>query len=153
MPKQIKRADLFTYIESELKAIEPDLADAKMNEYGRADKAADWALLSRLYLNAEVYTGTARYTDAATNAKKVIDAGYSLKTNYADLFKADNNLNNPEVILSINYDAANTQNYGGTTFIVNSSINGDMGVASFGVPSGGWSGNRAKPTLPLCFPT
>lgn len=151
LPKQIKRADLFTYIESELKAIEPDLADARMNEYGRADKAAEWTLLSRLYLNAEVYTGTARYADAETYAKKVIDAGYSLKTKYADLFKADNNVNNPEVILSINYDAANTQNYGGTTFLVNGDINGDMNVASFGVPSGGWGGNRAKPTLPALF--
>ncbi len=151
LPPQIKRADLFTYIESELLAIEPDLADARTNEYGRADKAADWALLSRLYLNAEVYTGTARYADAATYAKKVIDAGYSLKPNYGDLFRADNNVNNPEVILSVNYDALNSQNYGGTTFIVNSSINGDMNVASFGVPSGGWGGNRAKPTLPTLF--
>ena len=151
LPPQIKRADLFTYIESELKAIEPDLADPRMNEYGRADKAAEWALLSRLYLNAEVYTGTARYTDAATYAKKVIDAGYQLEPKYQNLFRADNNVNNPEVILSINYDALNTQNYGGTTFIVNSSINGDMGTASFGVPSGGWGGNRAKPTLPALF--
>ncbi len=151
LPKQIKRADLFAYIESELKAIEPDLADARTNEYGRADKAAEWSLLARLYLNAEVYTGTARYTDAATYAKKVIDAGYQLETKYKNLFLADNNVNNPEVILSINYDGANTQNYGGTTFIVNGDINSDMNVASFGVPSGGWGGNRAKPSLPALF--
>ena len=53
-PQQIQRADLFKYIESELKAIEADLAEPKANEYGRADKAAAWALLARLYLNAEV---------------------------------------------------------------------------------------------------
>ncbi len=152
LPKQIKRADLFTYIESELKAIESDLADPRTNEYGRADKAADWALLARLYLNAEVYTGTARYADAITYAKKVIDADYQLDPKYQNLFLADNNVNNPEVILSINYDGTNTQNYGGTTFIVNGDINTDMNVASFGVPSGGWGGNRAKPTLPALFP-
>jgi hypothetical protein len=151
LPPQISRDSLFGYVESELKAIEPDLLDARTNEYGRVDKGADWALLARLYLNAEVYTGTARWADAATYAKKVIDAGYQLKTNYNELFLADNNVNNPEMILPINYDALNTQTYGGTTFIVNASINTDMGTDKFGVPSGGWGGNRAKPTLPNLF--
>src|SRR5882724_256236 len=39
LPKQILRKDLFTYIESELKAIDADLATPKANEYGRADQA------------------------------------------------------------------------------------------------------------------
>lgn len=153
LPKQISRADLFAYIESELKAIEPDLADPRTNEYGRADKAADWALLARIYLNASVYTGTDRSADALTYAEKVIKAGYSLKPVYKELFYADNNINNPEVILSINYDALNTQNYGGTTFLVNSAINGDMDPASFGVPSGGWGGNRTTSGLTDLFPS
>ena len=152
-PKQISRADLFAYIEGELKAIETDLADARTNEYGRADKGAEWALLARIYLNAKVYTGTDHSADALTYAEKVIDAGYSLKTDYKKLFYADNNVNNPEVILSINYDALNTQNYGGTTFLVNSAINGDMNPAAFGVPSGGWGGNRTTANLPDLFPS
>src|SRR5699024_5645567 len=76
LPEQISRVALFDYIESELKDIESDLAPPRSNEYGRSDQAADWALLSRMYLNAEVYTGTPRYTDAITYAKKIIDAGY-----------------------------------------------------------------------------
>ncbi len=151
LPRQISRDSLFQYVQSELLAIEPDLKDARTNEYGRADKAADWALLARLYLNAEVYTGTPHYDSASIYAKKVIDAGYQLAPNYKDLFLADNNVNNQEIILSVNYDALYTQNYGGTTFIVNSSINTDMNPASFGVPSGGWGGNRAKPSLPNLF--
>lgn len=151
LPKQISRDSLFQYIQSELLAIEPDLKDARTNEYGRADKAADWALLARLYLNAEVYTGTAHYDSAAIYAKKVIDAGYQLAPDYKNLFLADNDVNNQEIILPINYDALKTQNYGGTTFIVNSSINTDMNPSSFGVPSGGWGGNRAKPSLPNLF--
>jgi len=153
LPSQISRADLFNYIESELLAIEPDLADARTNEYGRADKAADWALLARIYLNAKVYTGTERNADALGYAEKVINAGFSLKTDYTKLFRADNNIDNPEVILSINYDALNTQNYGGTTFLVNSAINGDMNPKSFGVPSGGWGGNRTTENLPDLFPS
>ena len=68
-----------TYIESELKAIETQLKPAKTNEYGRVDAAAAWALLAKLYLNAEVYTGTPKYTEAVTYCNKVIAvAGYSL---------------------------------------------------------------------------
>jgi hypothetical protein len=151
-PKQITRAKLFDYVESELKAIEPDLKDAKANEYGRADKGADWALLARLYINAQVYTGTAKNTEAITYASKVINAGYSLKSKYADLFLADNDKNNNETILSINYDGQKGTNYGGTTFLINAGINAEMNPTSFGVPSGGWGGNRTRQNLPALFP-
>lgn len=151
LPPQIKRADLFKYIESELKRADSSLATPNQNEYGRADQAAAWALLARMYLNAEVYTGQKRYTDAITYAKKVIDADYSLMPEYENLFLADNNKNNPEVILSLNYDGEKTQNYGGTTFLVNSAVNVDMDPASFGIPGGGWGGNRSTKNLPLLF--
>jgi len=151
-PKQTTRAALFSYVESELKAIEGDLAAPRANEYGRADKGADWALLARLYLNAQVYTGTAKYTEAITYSTKVITGGYALKTNYKDLFLADNNLNNPETILSINYDGTRGTNYGGTTFLINAAINGDMNPTSYGVPNGGWGGNRTRQNLPALFP-
>ena len=113
LPKQKSRADLFTYIESELKAIETDLAEAKTNEYGRADKAAAWALLARIYLNANEYTGAAKNTEAITYAKKVIGAGYTLISDYTKLMRADNHLNTSEFILTINYDGLKTQNWGG----------------------------------------
>jgi len=151
-PKQTTRAALFSYIESELKAIEGDLADPRSNEYGRADKGADWALLARLYLNAQVYTGTAKYTEAITYSSKVIGAGYALKANYKDLFLADNNVNNNETILTINYDGVRGTNYGGTTFLINAAINADMSPATYGVPSGGWGGNRTRQNLPALFP-
>ena len=54
LPKQITRGNLFNYVESELKAIDGELASAKTIEYGRVDQAAAWALLARLYLNSEV---------------------------------------------------------------------------------------------------
>ncbi|MEO7211484.1 RagB/SusD family nutrient uptake outer membrane protein [Mucilaginibacter sp.] len=151
IPSQIKRADLFTYIESELKAIEPLLVDAKQNEYGRADKAAANALLARLYLNAEVYTGQARYTEAITAAQKVISSGYTLNPKYANLFLGDNNVNNPETILALNYDGVNSQTYGGTTYLINAAISAALDPKTFGVPNGGWSGMRATKNLPLLF--
>ena len=151
-PKQIQRAALFSYVESELKAIEGDLAEPRANDYGRADKGADWALLARLYLNAQVYTGAAKYTEAITYSSKVIAASYQLKNNYLDLFKGDNDKNNAENILTINYDGVKGTNYGGTTFLINAAINADMDPASFGVPNGGWGGNRTRQNLPALFP-
>lgn len=150
-PRQATRAELFAYIESELKAIETELPAPRGNEYGRADRAAAWALLARMYLNAEVYTGTARYTDAITYSKKVIDAGYALKADYRHLMLADNNLNNNEFIFTINYDGAKTQGYGGTTFLVHASIGGSMAAVNFGV-NGGWSGLRTTKALVNKFP-
>lgn len=152
IPPQIERKDLFIYIESELKAIDADLLPPRQNEYGRADQAGAWALLSRLYLNAEVYTGTAHYTDAITYAGKVIDAGFELMPHYANLFMSDNNLNNPEIILPIAYDAINSQNYGGTTFLICSAhgTNADDNK-QVGIPGGGWLGNRPTKNLPLVF--
>ena len=151
-PKQITRSALFSYVESELKAIESELPAVKTNDYGRADQGADWALLARLYLNAQVYTGTAKYTEAITYASKVINGGYALKANYADLFNLENTNANNETILSINYDGNKGTNYGGTTFLINAAISGDMNPASFGVPNGGWLGNRTRQNLPALFP-
>lgn len=153
LPEQISRKDLFDYVESELKDIADNnlLKDARTNEYGRADKGAAWALLARLYLNAEVYTGTAKYNEAATYAEKVINGGYSLKNEYEQLFLANNNINNPEVILSINYDGENTCNFGGTTFLINCGSNSDYqadyadALKHYGIrDNANWSGYRAR---------
>ena len=83
LPPQIQRADLFTYIESELLDILDEMAEPNADPvvyYGRADRAAAWMLLAKLYLNAEVYTGTARYSDALTYVNNVIGSGYSIDT-------------------------------------------------------------------------
>lgn len=153
LPKQIKRAELFNYIESELKDLIDNnlLKEARSNEYGRADKGAAWALLARMYLNAKVYTGVEKYSEAAAAAEKVIKAGYSLKGDYETLFLADNDRNNPEVILSINYDGNKTRNFGGTTFLINCGSNGGYQttyadkLVHYGIyDNANWSGYRAR---------
>jgi hypothetical protein len=150
-PPQGTRSEVFDYIETELKDIEAGMPAPRSNEYGRADKGAVWALLARLYLNAQVYTGTARFTDAIAYAKKVIDGGYSLVSNYQWLMLADNNLNTNEFIFSINYDGLKTQGYGGTTFLTHASVGGKMPPTASGV-AGGWSGIRATKNLVSLFP-
>lgn len=151
LPVQTTRAALFSYIEGELKAIDPLLVAPGKNEYGRADQAAAWALLARIYLNAQVYTGTGKYTEAITYAQKVIGAGYTLIPKYINLMLADNNVNNTEAIFTINYDGAKTQGYGGTTFLKNASLGGSMPSSLYGT-SQKWGGIRVTKNLVSLFP-
>lgn len=150
-PPRIERAALFTYVENELKDLENLLKDPRTNDYGRADKAAVWMLLSKLYLNAEVYTGQSKYAEARTYAEKIINAGYSLKPNYGELFLADNNVANNEVIFSINFDGLRTRTFGGTSYIIHAGVGGTMKPADFGINSG-WGGLRSTKNIVSLFP-
>lgn len=151
-PKQIMASDLFVYIESELLACQDDLLDPFVGydtkNYGRATKAAAWSLLSRLYLNAEVYTGTAKYTECITYSKKVIDAGYELEPVYANMFTADNGTSK-EMIFPIRYEGADTQTWGGMTFLICSTV--PSALQSDINAQGAWQGNRARPSLLSIF--
>lgn len=135
------RVELYNFVESELKDIEGKIAPS--NTYGRATQAAVQMLLSKLYLNAEVYTGTAKYSDAATYASKVINSGvYQLESNFLKNFRADNNTSK-EIIFPLIADASNSQSFGNTTYIVNGSLNATtMTLATYGATEG-WGGHRA----------
>jgi hypothetical protein len=147
-PKQIQRADLFNYVVSELHSIETKLGAPKFS-YPEADQAACWMLLARLYLNAEVYTGTAKWDSCKIYCDKVINSGvYSLATNYRQNFSADNDGNhNPEMIFAWEQDGVSTQGYVGTTFIIESCSDATYIRAErfHGLTSNtDWNGNRTK---------
>lgn len=150
-PEQIERTDLFNFVVSELKAIEEDLASpAATSISSQANKAAAWMLLSRLYLNAEVYTGTAKWDSCKIYADKVIaDGTYSLADDYRHNFSADNGFEdgNPEMIFAWEQDGVNTQGYVGSTFIIESSSDPVYVRAEdfHGLTSNtNWNGNRAR---------
>ena len=148
-PNQIQRADLFIFLEEELKDIEPILANARTNERGRPDKAAAWALLSRMYLNAKTYTGQERNTDAITYTRKIIDQGYTLESNYEWLMLGDNDLNTNEFIFTINYDNTNE-----TWYSTNFLALGPAGVpAAINGMSNSWQSFRFTEQIPALFPT
>jgi hypothetical protein len=154
VPPYKKGADLFTYIESELKAV--DAAGLLLKPravYARADQAVCWTLLTKLYLNAKVYTGTDHSTDAITYANKVLAAGYTLSPNYSWLFLADNDRTaaRNEVIFPIAFDGIKTQTYGGMTYLVHAPVGGRVSPDSIGI-NGGWGGLRTKPALINLFP-
>lgn len=172
-PQQIKRADLWKWLEKELLEIEPLMSapEAKTStnkNYGRADKAAVWMLLARLYLNSQVYTGTPHYTEAATYAKKVIDSPYRLYTTptgnypaYQKLFMGDNGESGAsvEAILPILQGTSSqyktgtfTWSFGCTLYLI-AATSGDKMFNDPNNPSaingtnGHWAGVRARSQL------
>jgi len=161
LPQQSSRTELFNFVETELLAIIDNLLPSGSNEYGRVDQVAAWALLSKLYLNAEVWTGTSRYEDCVNYSNEVINSTYNINTNdangngtaYDELFLADNDTNGAqnEFIFTANFDGLNSQTYGGTTFLVHAAIGGSMPANEFGV-NGGWGGLRTTKNLVNKFP-
>ncbi|NDV63696.1 RagB/SusD family nutrient uptake outer membrane protein [Bacteroides sp. 224] len=151
-PAQLSREELFNWIESELTTIESDLPEPRTT-YGRADKAALNALLARMYLNAEVYTGKERYTDCITACKKVIASGYLLADSYANLFKADNGENGDsrkEIIFPICFDGNTTQSYAMAAIILGSRGSSEFSLEEDGVGDG-WDGFRGTQNLVNLF--
>lgn len=165
-PVQYTRAQVFDFIEGELLAIIGENKDDKDyilaenmphrngdERYGRVDEAAAWLLLARLYLNAEVYTGKARWDDADKYAQKVIGSNYQLNTTgssvpveltepgtthtqpdvwefsaYQMLFMGDNDRTTAayEAIFPILSDGARTTSWGVSLFLIASTHDGDM---------------------------
>lgn len=147
-PEIATRSQLFEYVETELLEIIPLLGEPGFS-YPQADKGAAWMLLARLYLNAEVYTGTARWADCIDYSTQVIESGaYSLADDYRQNFSADNDYNsNPEMIFAWEQDGTHVQGYIGTTFIIESSSDAQYVRAEdyHGLTENtNWNGNRAR---------
>ena len=140
---EINRQEIFDFVEEELLAVVPELKEPMANDYARVDKGVAWMILAKVYLNAEVYTGTARYADALEYSEKVINGGYSLTDEYVDNFRADNDTNGAqnEIIFPIPADENFSQSFGPTTVMTNGAVgsieeNGD----NLGVTPTAWGG-------------
>lgn len=101
-----KRADVFNFIESELKAVLPNLsANVDNSTYGRPTKYCAFAILAKMYLNAQVYTGTARNADAVSMCDSIIQSDkFELESNYKAMFNINNGPAIKEFIFAIPYD-------------------------------------------------
>jgi hypothetical protein len=142
-PAQAARADIYNYIVQELTEIIPLLPPAGPSTYGRANQIAGHMLLAKVYLNAEVYTGTPAWDQALTEINAVIAGPFTLNPRWRYNFLADNHTSN-EIIFPVTQDGRNTQNWGGTTFLVHAGCGGGIDHNSLGV-NGCWAGFRMKP--------
>jgi starch-binding outer membrane protein, SusD/RagB family len=155
-PAQKTRAEVFAYIESELKDLETKLKASKTNEYGRVDQTAAKFLLAKIYLNSKVYTGVERYEETAKLCNEIISSsGYTFaEVPYRYMFSADNNKNGSqsEFIFPVVSDGnAIRATGGGMSFVLHASIGGSMDAAAQGM-NGGWQGIRTRREFVKIFP-
>ncbi len=127
--KRTSRSEVFSFIVDELTEVGNLLPEASDDtSYGSLTAGAAQLLLARLYLNSEVYTGTARWAEAKTAAEAVMGNNYyKFASSYEHLFMGDNDTNGAqrETVLPVVIDGGNNQ-WGNTTFLVAASYGYDM---------------------------
>ena len=151
IPQTYDRTQMFGYVTGELKAIAPLL---EKTNYGHANRGAAYALLARLYLNGETWTGTKYYDECITACQHVMDDGYSLEQDYSKLFNGDNHLRTNEIIFALACDGTNTTTWDATTFITCGEVlaNFEDYEDVWGTEgSGAWNNLRARPDLVNAF--
>lgn len=102
-PVVFTRAEAFEFIVKDLTEALPDLEDANLSDIYTVNKAFAHFLLAKLYINKEVYTGSADatdYTKVIENSDAVTAQGYTLDSDYFGIFLPDNSANQ-EIILAL----------------------------------------------------
>jgi len=106
IPKQSTRKEVFDFIVKDILDNAPLLSDKNdPTTYGRFNKWGAHTLLAKMYLNAEVYTGTPAWEKCIEQCNLVINsgAGYTLEATQKEVFKT-NNESSKEIIFAIPFD-------------------------------------------------
>lgn len=149
IPPTYDRAQLFEAVVADLKDAIPHLVPAASQVYGRLSREAGHMLLAKLYLNAEVYTGTGMWQECANECLEITKTINQLAPEYKYLFCATNDkyVGNGEIIWAIPQDANTLQTYGGTTYLSGGAYNAEVDRTPFGGGADGWNGARVRPEL------
>jgi len=107
-PYKVTREEIYNNIKNQVRNALPSLK-AIDNKY-MATRYMGFALLAKLYLNAEVYTGIPQWDSAGIYCDSIIHGPYSLATTVTSTFKTSNE-NEPEIIFSIPYDEDGFQGF------------------------------------------
>ena len=140
LPDQRTRQEVYEFTISELNESLPLLSEEVSPMYGRMNKWAAKALLAKIYLNAEVYTGTAQWDMVIQQADDIINSqSYSLDANYSDVFNWTNH-NSGEIIFAVPYDEI----YGQGASIHMKTLD-PLSRLVYNMSAGPWGGNCAVP--------
>ncbi len=140
LPQQKTRKQVYDFVVSELTEVTPLLAVDAAATYGRMNQWAARALLAKVYLNAEVYTGIPQWDGVIKAADEIIASNrYILEPNYTDVFNATNH-NSKEIIFAVPYDEI----YGQGSQIHMKTLD-PLSRLVYGMSAGPWGGNCAVP--------
>lgn len=166
-PHQIKRADLYEWLVDEIinghsgktynvesykvigdatHGLVDDLYSRDETTIYRVNKSAAYMLLARLYLNAEIYSGTAHWSEAEEAAREVLKDFPTLHPNYAQIFMGDNDqVAREELVFVGACDGANMRSYAATQYMIASCRNSKMN--EIGTYDNNWGCWRSSPEL------
>lgn len=156
IPPTYTREQLFNAVVADLEDAVPGMVPASQQVYGRVSREAGYMLLAKLYLNAEVYTGTAKWHECAQACQQIVTTIPSLAPEYKYLFCATNDkyVGNGEIIWGVPQDANTLQTYGGTTYLAIGCYNADVYSEDknnnrfpYGLEKDPWGGPRVRPEL------
>ncbi|MGH7500484.1 MAG: RagB/SusD family nutrient uptake outer membrane protein [Longimicrobiales bacterium] len=141
LPQQNSRQEVYDFVVEQLTSSIPNLSDeAGESTYGRMNQWAAKALLARVYLNAEVYTGTPQYNNVIDVTQDIIDSGnYALEAEYRTPFSRNND-NSAELIWAVPYDQVNA---GGSNFHMKT-LKPELRFV-FGMQAQPWGGSASNP--------
>jgi hypothetical protein len=108
LPYRIKKEAVYDSLVATVSSAIPSLK-AIDNKY-MATRYMGFALLAKLYLNAETYSGTPQWQLAGQYCDSIISGPYSLASNNKDPFVTDNE-SSPEIIFSIPFDEDNFKGF------------------------------------------
>ena len=145
LPKQSTRQQVYDFVIKELNEAMPLLSDVvDKTTYARFNKWVAKAVLAKMYLNAQVYTGTAQWDQCIAQCNDIIaqattKGSYALEPVYKDIFKT-NNENSKELIFTVPYD----ENYG-TEFQIHMKTLDPLMQQVFPMQVQPWGGDCAVP--------
>lgn len=140
LPEQKTRQEVYEFVVSELLAVMPLLSDDPASTYGQFNKWGVKALLAKIYLNAEVYTGTGQWDNCIEQCNDIIASNkYVLDPNYSDIFTYTNH-NSPEIIFAVPYDEIY-----GTGNLTHMKTLDPLSRFVYNMQAGPWGGNAAVP--------
>ena len=131
------RDEVFAFVENEIKENLPLLrSEVNSATYGRATQWFANALLAKLYLNAEVYTGTPRWEECIAACDAIINSGkFTLEEDFFRNFAIDNE-NSRENIFALPFDLNRNAGY----FMLQPFTLHYKSGATFGLDGGGFNG-------------
>ncbi|ULQ53257.1 RagB/SusD family nutrient uptake outer membrane protein [Flavihumibacter fluvii] len=143
----IPRAQVFDSLVADLNSNLPDLStNISLSTYGKVTKYFAHSILAKLYLNAEIYTGTPKWQECINQCEAITAGGYTLTPNYFDNFRDAVQETSNENIFSVPFKA-NIMPAGGGNYINVSSIQFNNALLTFG--QAGMGNNGMSTTQPF----
>ncbi|WP_321286790.1 RagB/SusD family nutrient uptake outer membrane protein [uncultured Sunxiuqinia sp.] len=152
LPQQNNRREVYDFIVKEIiDNISLVSEENNLETYGKFNKWAGLSLLAKMYLNAEVYTGTPQWNDCIEVCDEIISSGeFSLESNQKNVFITENQ-NSNEIIFALPFDSKYVNEW--NSFDVHMQTLDPGNQKTYNLESSPWGGVCAVPQFISTFDT